>query len=232
MNPPPSATPDSARRRMRQRPLLPWAGGIATLLLAFLISAVLISNGGLVAGDAALHTWSLEHRPPAAQSIARAVTDTGTSLWPYLITFLAGALTGVTWRTRLIRGGTGLGILLAGQGIRVAVMPLIARPRPPQSDWATHASGFSMPSGHTTTSAITAGLVCWALAHSVHRTLIRCLRTFAVTWAVCVALTRIYLGVHWMSDILTGWLLATACLTFLIAALAPLEQKTAPPIRF
>ncbi|MFE4722911.1 phosphatase PAP2 family protein, partial [Streptomyces sp. NPDC056728] len=208
VNPHPTATPDLAGRRMWQPAALPRMGGIATLLLVFLIVAVLISDDGIVAGDAALHSWALRHRPPTAQSIARAVTGTGTFLWPYLIAFLAGALTGATWRTRLIRGVAGLAILLTGQGIRLAVMVLIARPRPPRSDWGTHASGFSLPSGHTTTSAITAGLVCWALTRSVHRTCVRCLRILAVIWAVCVALTRIYLGVHWLSDIVAGWLLA------------------------
>ena len=204
---------------------------MATLLLALLVSAVLVSSDGLVAGDAVLHTWPLSHRPPTAESIARAVTDSGTFVWPYLITFLAGALTGATWRTRLIRGAAGLAVLLVGQALRAVAMILVARPRPPRSDWATHASGFSLPSGHTTTSALTAGVVCWALARSLHHTLARCLRVLAVAWAICVALTRVYLGVHWMSDIIAGWLFAAACLAFVIPALAPLEQRTAAPAR-
>ncbi|MER5946263.1 phosphatase PAP2 family protein [Streptomyces sp. NPDC001904] len=189
---------------------------------------MLVSTDGLVAGDAALHTWPLTHRPPVAQSAARAVTDSGTSVWPYLITFLAGALTGATRRARLVRGAAGLAVLLVGQALRALAMLLLARPRPPRSDWATHASGFSLPSGHTTTSALTAGVVCWALARCLHHTLARCLRVLAVVWAICVALTRVYLGVHWMSDIVAGWLFAAAYLAFVIPALAPLEQRTVP----
>ncbi|WP_353940201.1 phosphatase PAP2 family protein [Streptomyces sp. HUAS MG91] len=216
-------------RRMWQPAALPWTGGVATLLVTFLTAAVLVSSDGTVAGDSALHTWSLAHRSQTAVSIARFVTDSGTSVWPYLITFAAGFLTGTTSRLRLIRGSAALAVLLAGQGIRFVAMSLIARPRPPRSDWATHASGFSMPSGHTTTSALAAGLVCWAVTRTAHRTAARCLRITAVGWAVCVALTRIYLGVHWASDILAGWLLAVAWLAFLGALLAPLERRTVPP---
>lgn len=96
-------------------------------------------------------------------------------------------------------------------------MPAIARPRPPRTDWATHASGFSMPSGHSTTSALVAGLACWAAAHGAQRILRRCVWGLAVVWAAGAGLTRIYLGVHWPSDVLAGWLLAAACLTALVA---------------
>ncbi|MEV3856464.1 phosphatase PAP2 family protein [Streptomyces sp. NPDC050095] len=211
--------------RARQPAFLWWTGGIATLLATAVTAAVLVSGDGLMAGDSALHTWSLTHRPQAAVSVARAVTDSGTSVWPCLICFAAGFFTGTALRPRLIRGLAAVALLLAGQGVRLAAMSLIGRPRPPRSDWATHASGFSMPSGHTTTAALTAGLVCWAVTATAHRTVACCVRVVAVVWAVCVALTRIYLGVHWASDVLAGWLLAVACLAFLVALVGPLERR-------
>ncbi|MGD6740590.1 phosphatase PAP2 family protein [Streptomyces sp. BH106] len=206
---------------------LPWIGGVALLLLELLITAVLLAHDGLLVGDGWSHAWSLGHRPPAALSVARAVTATGTSIWPYLVVLAAGLWSGATPRARAVRASAALTVLLAGQGIRLVAMQLIARSRPPRPDWATHASGFSMPSGHTTTTALAAGLVCWAVTRTTRRFLARCVRVLVVVWASCVALTRVYLGVHWASDILAGWLLALAYLSFLLPVVAALERRSA-----
>jgi membrane-associated phospholipid phosphatase len=91
--------------------------------------------------------------------------------------------------------------------------------RPPQVDWLTGAHGFSFPSGHAATSALVAGTLAWLLSYLVQARWAR-LGAFAVlaSWAVLVAVSRLYLGVHWISDILGSWLLAGAWLAGLLAA--------------
>ncbi|MGW3464205.1 hypothetical protein ACWDE9_33495, partial [Streptomyces olivaceoviridis] len=54
-------------------------------------------------------------------------------------------------------------LLGTDQALRYAVRALVTRPRPPLTDWATHASGWAFPSGHTTTAALTAGLLIIAV---------------------------------------------------------------------
>ncbi|MFI9046934.1 phosphatase PAP2 family protein [Streptomyces sp. NPDC053427] len=187
-------------------------------LFAALVTTVLAAGGtGALPGDQALHAWALAHRPDAVMATARALTDSGTGIWPYLLAALAGFLAGRGARGRTAGAVAALAVLLLGQGVRQALMLAIARPRPPHADWATHASGFSMPSGHSTTSALVAGLVCWAAAQGVRGILCRCVWGLAVLWAAGVGLTRIYLGVHWPSDVVAGWLLAAAYLAAMVA---------------
>lgn len=86
--------------------------------------------------------------------------------------------------------------------------------RPPRQDWAYHASGFAFPSGHSTDAAIAAGMIGWLVATRLRprtpgRVLIWAL---AVGYAAAVGATRVYLGVHWPTDVLGGWLFATAWL--------------------
>ncbi|MFJ6570743.1 phosphatase PAP2 family protein [Streptomyces sp. NPDC091292] len=176
---------------------------------ALLTMVVIGRDGAPLFMDSGLHTWSDSHRPTVALAVARGLTATGTGVWPYALVVLAGVIAGRTARQRVIAAAMGLGCLLAGQGLRYGVLHLVARPRPPEQDWATHASGWSFPSGHTSTSAITALLLIIAVLLRSPRGR----RTTAVVigcWAVAVGLTRVYLGVHWFTDVLGGWLYALA----------------------
>ena len=211
-----------ARRAQRPSPGPLWVAAVCAALLAVLVTAVLAVGGKRpLPGERELHDWALDHRPGAATAVARALTDSGTGMWPYLLAALAGILAGRGVRGRVCGAVAALAVLALGQALRMALMVALARPRPPRADWATHASGFSMPSGHSTTSALVAGIVCWAAARSTRRMVRRCVWVLAVLWAAGVGLTRIYLGVHWPGDVVAGWLLAAAYL----AAIAAVTQK-------
>ncbi|MEW9519788.1 phosphatase PAP2 family protein [Streptomyces tubercidicus] len=198
-------------------PVQLWVAVVCAALCAVLVITTLTVDGKRpLPGDRALHAWALAHRSEAVVAAARVLTDSGTGVWPYLLAALAGILAGRSARGRTISAVAALAVLLLGQGLRLALMLAIARPRPPHTDWATRASGFSMPSGHSTTSALVAGLVCWAAAYGARRILRWCVWVPAVLWAAGVGLTRIYLGVHWPSDVVAGWLLAAAYLAVMV----------------
>lgn len=221
-----------ARRTHRLLPGRLWVAAVCAALFAALVITVLAANGKRpLPGDRALHAWALAHRPDAVVAAARMLTDSGTGVWPYLLAALAGTLAGRSPRGRAVSAVAALAVLLLGQGLRQALMLAVARPRPPHADWATHASGFSMPSGHSTTSALVAGLVCWAAAHSARRMLRWCVWGLALLWAAGIGLTRIYLGVHWPSDVIAGWLLAAAYLaaTAAVTGWVPVGRHEAAP---
>lgn len=85
-----------------------------------------------------------------------------------------------------------------------------ARPRPELVDHLTHAMSFSFPSGHATVSAVaylTGGLIM-AEAHKQRRMRIL-IMTGAVIITMLIGISRVYLGVHWPSDVIGGWALGT-----------------------
>ncbi|MFI0741358.1 phosphatase PAP2 family protein [Streptomyces sp. NPDC021100] len=182
-------------------------------LLGLVVEAVLVlrhGKGGFPV-DVDVRAWALAHRPAVGVAAARAVTATGTGPFPYLLALLAGWLAVRGGRRKLWAAGAAVAVLACGQAVRYAVLESVARPRPPVDGWATHADGWSFPSGHTSTSAIAAGLIAAAVLLRSRRAAGPVVAV-AGCWAVAVGLSRAYLGVHWFTDVVGGWLFATAWL--------------------
>ncbi|MFF3559410.1 phosphatase PAP2 family protein [Streptomyces sp. NPDC002574] len=223
----PTTTP--ARRRIRGP-----AGmvGLAALVgFAILTTLVVSRDGAPFAIDDTLLTWSTGHRPGAAVSLAGLVTATGTGPIAYALAALAGVIAGRTARQRAVAAAAALLCLAAGQGVRYAVRDVAARPRPDVRDWATHASGYAFPSGHTATSAVIAGLLITAVLTRRSRGRAYFAAT-AACWAAAVGLSRVYLGVHWFSDVIGGWLFAASWLALCLCLAArwlPRPAAAGPP---
>ncbi|MGW4569492.1 phosphatase PAP2 family protein [Streptomyces sp. NPDC004561] len=191
----------------------------AWLAFAALTAVVVFGHGAPLSPDHALLSWSVGHRPPVALAAARGLTATGTGVVPYALVVVAGLLAGRTTRERSAAVLLGVVCLGVGQALRYGVMDLVHRARPPHYDWQTHASGLSYPSGHTTTAALAAGLLIVALwIRSPRSRTAPCL--VIACWGAAVGLTRIFLGVHWFTDVVGGWLFATGWLCVFLAALA------------
>ncbi|MEU1151936.1 phosphatase PAP2 family protein [Streptomyces sp. NPDC005918] len=200
---PPVAAPRSTGVRW-------WPAAVPVLvcgpLLAALVAVTAAVHGAPFAPDQAVHGWVMAHRPAWAARAAVAVTVTGSGIPAYLLAALAGALAvrAAWWRGALM----GALALVSVQLPRIALATWLARPRPPAADWAWTASGYAMPSGHTTTSAAVAVLLTAGVHRTVRGRARRALLVLPALWAAAVGASRVYLGVHWPSDVLAGWLLA------------------------
>ncbi|MFE7951917.1 phosphatase PAP2 family protein [Streptomyces sp. NPDC057426] len=103
----------------------------------------------------------------------------------------------VTTATLLASGGQ--------QGLKAAV----GRPRPGWPDPVDSAQYAAFPSGHAMTGTVGCGLLLWVLALHWRETWRgwSVLAVAALVSVLGVGWTRIYLGVHWLSDVVAGWLL-------------------------
>lgn len=179
---------------------------VAGLLIALLTAVIAVRHGRPPALDSALHGWAVHHRPRAIRELAVIVTATGVGVVPYALAATAGATAGSGPRGRALTAALAMVFLLVVQALRFGLVTAVGRSRPPASDWAVHVTGFAFPSGHTVTSATAAGLLVWAACLRLRRVWRVVVGACAVTWALAVGLSRVYLGVHWPTDVAGGWL--------------------------
>ena len=160
------------------------------------LTMAVIGDGQPLYGDEDLLSWSVAHRPDMAVALARGLTATGTGFIPYVLAVLAGILAGRTLRRRAVAAALCLACLGAGQAARYGVLALVARPRPTRVDWATHASGWAFPSGHTTAA--------FASATVLHRHFGWKVGLPAYGAATYVAASRVQGKRHYLSDVAFG----------------------------
>ena len=107
------------------------------------------------------------------------------------------------------RGAAALAIAVLGTQVAVAVVKaLMTRPRPPDAIAIADPSGWSFPSGHSAT-AVALYLMLALIATSLWRGRLRPAVAFGAAGAIValVGFSRVYLGAHYPTDVLAGWLL-------------------------
>ena len=176
----------------------------AGLLLTLLV-LVALRHGRPLPADLAIHRWAVRHRPGGLRETAAIITATGIGVVPYVLAMVAGIIAGSGPYGRVLMVVRAVAVLLVVQLLRFALVTAVGRPRPPAADWAVHVTGSAFPSGHTVTSATAAGILIWAAYPRLRGVLRTVFVAGVATWAVAVGLSRVYLGVHWPTDVVGGW---------------------------
>ncbi|HVP49246.1 MAG TPA: phosphatase PAP2 family protein [Bryobacteraceae bacterium] len=214
---------------------LAWLGGHE---LAVLLAFVGIASGiwlfGLIAGEVMEgDTQSFDRRlllsmrrpadraplgPPGVQEAARDITALGGPTVLALLTLITGGFL-------LLDGKKHLAIFVytsvAGGGLLSTILKsLFQRPRPDLVPYATIVSNTSFPSGHSMLSAVTYLTLGAILARSQKRKRLKAyFLLVAALLTFLVGVSRVYLGVHWPTDVLAGWIAGAswAILCWLVA---------------
>ena len=179
--------------------------------LGFGVMAWAVHNGMTVSFDhAGLLLWrtGADLRFSGAPWLTEAVRDItalgGTVL---RIVFGIAALTALLLLGMRREAVLMLATLLSGALVEVALKALVGRPRPQIVPHLTEAAGMSFPSGHSFNSAL--GFIAIALAFATlsNRRVVRwAIIGFAIAASISVALSRVWLGVHYPRDAIAGWL--------------------------
>jgi membrane-associated phospholipid phosphatase len=141
---------------------------------------------------------------------------------PIGMTIIAGVVTiFMVWRWRSPTPLILMIIAVAGSLTFTHVgKAIVGRARPPLTDAIPpYEYAFSFPSGHALNSTVIAGMVAYLVGRRLKSPIGRALCVIvAVIWAVAMGLSRVFLGHHWLTDVIFAWLTGLAWLALLITA--------------
>jgi len=171
-----------------------------------------------VALDRAATAFSSSIAGPALTNVMWVVTLFGDTRVAVVATLVAAILLAVWGHPR--RAGSVVILMLTGTALAQIVKLLIERPRPPAST-ALIASPASMsfPSGHAMAGIVLAGTLALMLVASRAPRVVRIVGSVAIVVAgMLLGLSRVYLGVHYFSDVLASWCLGATLVGLWAAA--------------
>jgi len=198
-----------------------------------------VTSGATQRFDDAVLLWIWRHRSPALEPVMLEITFLGTGTVVLTIVAVSGMF---LWLTRHKFSAALLLIATSGGIVLNNLLKLgFGRPRPQLFDWGTEVVSWSFPSGHAMSSAVVYGTVAYLAARLQRRRLHRVITLLCAAIVIAlISVTRLYLGVHYPSDVFAGVIIGLAWAGFCMATLeairlyarnrAPqVERNEAPP---
>jgi membrane-associated phospholipid phosphatase len=196
-------------------------GGAAALgagyLFVVLSEQITVITSAVYHTDQAVHTWFGNERQPAITTLFTAATNLGSTIGLGAIVAVAGG----TLLARKERASAVFIVVTAAVGalLNLGLKLIFARARPDLASAIAVARWYSFPSGHAMDSFIAFGALGYVelrqpwpwVAKSAGLAL-------ALTTMVLIGVSRVYLGVHWASDIAAGWSAGTVWVASAVVA--------------
>lgn len=233
--------------------LLRWSVGHVALVLTLVVGgavAVLFTAGagevyesvveadGISRLDQPVLDVMVGLRSPGLDAAATRFTDLGGTVGMPVLATLATVALGIAWRRWtpiVLMIGAAAGSLL----MTVGGKDLAGRARPPVElavPPLEHSASF--PSGHTLNATVIVGVLTYLVLVRVQSLAIRrATLVFGVAFVLTMGLSRVYLGHHWLSDVVAAWSIGLGWVAVVITAhrvmiiagrAAPLERSGRP----
>ncbi|MDI1464826.1 phosphatase PAP2 family protein [Catellatospora sp. KI3] len=214
---------------MPDRVLRRWLafGAAAVVLAAWVFGSLaddLVAQDDPGPTDPAVTGWLVSHRTGWLTRSLQVLTWLGSG-WVAIPVLLGAAAAIPLWRSRR---WTALLVIVVtvGAAALVSIGKLaLARARPEVSEALTGAGGYAFPSGHTAQAAAAYGLLALLISLRVRGPARVAAWLGAALLVLVVAFSRVYLGVHWLTDVIGGAALGTAWLAAVLAAACLLSRR-------
>lgn len=171
--------------------------------------------------DLSVQQWFLSLRTDGLNAAVSALTHCGDT-----ITVIALCVVLLLLPNRLKYGLPVSLAALGGVAVYKPMKHLFLRARPEQALHLVEQGGYSFPSGHSVTSVVVYGLLLYLIRKHCKNTALRnTLSVLCCVLMVAIGPSRIYVGVHWPTDVLCGWLIGLGVLFIAIMILERIGKK-------
>ena len=180
-------------------------GTLAVSGLLFSMLAVDVATGApIVSFDRAVAGWLHTHETGFATDVVSTVTQLGGATVLLAITLVASLA--LVLARRFAQAALMGAALAGGEALNMALKAAFERPRPAFPDPIATASGFSFPSGHAMVSLTVYGALAFVILATTksRRARVLVLAT-AAALVLAIGFSRLYLGVHYVSDVLAAY---------------------------
>ena len=197
-------------------------GGLLVITLALLGAEVyqsVVAKDGVAGLDRPALELAKQYRNPGVDAAVTAFTNIGGGVgMPILASILVAWLIYVSrsWRPLILVGGAAAVSITA----TTVSKTLLGRVRPDHID-AVPPFEFSpsFPSGHTLNTTVVIGAVVYLICLQTDKSWVRvAVITAGAVFIIFMGLSRVFLGHHWMTDVIAAWLLGLAWLGMVILA--------------
>lgn len=184
-----------------QRPL-PWLAILVGLLVFGALAWQVAAQGALLRVDEQVTAWVVAHRTPAWTALMRFAADAHETA-----RLLALVLVAAAWRAwrRDWHAVRLLAVVPTGMLLNVGLKHLFQRARPVLDEPLVSLATYSFPSGHAVASTVFYGVLCaFVFRHVRSRMLRAAALVLACALVLLVCATRVYLGAHFLTDVVAG----------------------------
>lgn len=214
---------------MKGKPLfkdLFWGFGAAcVLLIGFVVLSQSLSSGWLKEFDETIGSAVQSLRSDSMTPVAKFFTLLGNGITEFILFFVTALILLFKFKHKWETLVLFIGVLTAW-GMNTLLKNLFERDRP-AGTWLIEEKGFSFPSGHAMVSSLFYGLIGYLLWVNVRRIWKAAwlIPVITIVVVVCIGGSRIYLGVHNPSDVLSGFAAGGAGLIGCIMAIHRIRTR-------
>lgn len=183
---------------------------ISLFVFIFLLINVLLNN--ISDFDTSIYNLIMSLRSDFMTFIMKAITRFGDAEILILITIICL----IFLRNKKIGGGIAINLASVGF-INYVLKKIIQRPRPPLEFRMVEESSFSFPSGHAMASMAFYGLIIYFINKDMKNEKLKKIISISLSILIfLIGISRIYLGVHYASDVIAGFAISIVYLIYIL----------------
>ncbi len=200
---------------------LPMVLLIGAAWLFFGILEDVVSGDPLVLADGAIYRALQDLRTAPGDAVMIAITELGDTAVVVAVTIII--FLWLAWKRAWRTAAYWIAAIAGASALNTVIKVALHRARPGESLYPGW-SAFSFPSGHSTVNMVLYGFLAFLMARELRPVLRVLVALVAAVLIFMIAFSRLYLGVHWLSDVLGGLAFGSAWLALL--GLSYLRRQT------